>query len=186
MGLKRSKDKGPDAAMMALVLVSIMLGGMAAGLVAQRGEALERYEKDSRKGPVVLDFSVVTVDGKALNLSDLRGRPVFLDLMATWCGVCRMQMPMLNETYNSFKDQVVFLSIGMDWFETDEDLRGYKNQYGAQWTFALDRTGEVYGATYAQAYPTLLIIDKDGRMVFYHEGAITQADLLEAVHLVAP
>jgi thiol-disulfide isomerase/thioredoxin len=181
----RRAAKEPSTAMAVMVLIVVISAGTAVGIVAKRGQELKGYRAEKEKGPVALDFSLVSVDGKRLNLSDYRGRPVVVDLMATWCGVCREEMPMLNDTYNKYKDRVVFLSIDVDWVETDEALRAFRDQYKVDWTFALDRTGAAYGAFYPEGYPTLVILDKDGRIVFTHEGAISQADLDGAIKLVA-
>jgi len=183
--MRRRAAREPSTAMAVMVLIVLIMAGTAVGLVAKRGQELKDYRAEKEKGPVALDFSLISVDGERLNLSDYRGRPVVLDLMATWCGVCREEMPMFNETYNKYKDRVVFVSIDMDWIETDEALRAFRDQYNVKWTFALDRTGSVYGAFYPEGYPTLVILDKKGRIVFTHDGAIGQADLEDAIKLVA-
>jgi thiol-disulfide isomerase/thioredoxin len=177
MTMAKTTPKGPSTAMLIITILSLVLGGSTMGLVAQRGAELKALEKEQEKGPVALDFELVSVDGKVLRLSDLKGKPVLLDLMATWCSACRQEMPLLNATYNAHKDQIYFLSIGMDWFENDTQLRAFRDQYKVQWTFALDRAGAVYGAFYASNYPTTILLDKDQRIVFRYEGEISQQDL---------
>jgi len=173
----KTAPKGPSTALLVITVLSLILGGSTVGLVAQRGAELKALEKEQKNGPVALDFELVTVDGKIMKLSDLKGKPVLLDLMATWCSACRQEMPLLNSTYNDHKDQIYFLSIGMDWFENDSQLRAFRDQYKVQWTFALDRAGAVYGAFYAANYPTTILLDKDQRIVFRYEGEISQQDL---------
>ena len=173
-------------ALVVIVVLSLVVSATATALVAQRAAELRDAERERERGEFVLEISLITIDGEMLNISDFkaRGRPVLVDLMATWCGVCRMQMPMMNATYNAYKDKIDFVSIDTDWYETDEDLREYRDDYGAEWDFAMDRAGSAFGAFYPDAYPTLIIIDRDGRVVFSHDGAITQADLLKAVQRV--
>lgn len=175
---------GDGRVAMAIVVVSIIIASSATGLVATRGQALRAFEEEHKKGPFALDFHLVTIDGKPLNGTDLRGRPVVIDLMATWCGVCRVQMPMMNDTYNKHKGEMTMVSIDLDAYETDEQLRAYRDQYHAQWPFALDRTGSVFGAFYPGGYPTLVFMDRDGRVVLMHEGAISQADLEADIALI--
>ncbi len=176
--------KGPSTALLIITVLSLVMGSTTVGLVAQRGQDIKALEKEQKKGPVALDVKLVTVDGKVMKLSDLKGTPVLLDLMATWCSACRQEMPLLNDTYNAHKDKVAFISIGMDWFENDSQLRAFRDQYKVQWTFALDRAGAAYGAFYASAYPTLILLDKDQRIVFRHEGEIGQQDLEAALEMV--
>jgi len=178
------KAGGDHRVVMAIIVIAIVSAGTMAGLVVDRGQVLKAQAKERDKGPVALAFHLVTVDGTRLNSTDLRGKPVLLDLMATWCGVCREEMPMLNDTYSKDKDRIAFVSIDMDTYETDEQLRAFRDQYKAPWPFALDRTGSVFGAFYPDGYPTLVIIDSEGRVVLMHEGAIGQADLDSAIGLV--
>jgi len=156
-----------------VTLVILVLAGSLVGAVVVRQGQLDRAEG----GPMALDFSLTTIDDQVLNLSDLRGRPVVLDLMATWCGPCRQQMPDLNRTYNDYSDRVVFLSIDMDWSETDEQLRDFRDEFGAEWSFAIDKTGSVYGAFFPTGYPTVILLDEDGRVVKRHTGAMEEVDL---------
>jgi thiol-disulfide isomerase/thioredoxin len=185
MHMAKTVPKGPSTALLMITVLSLVLGGSTVGLVAQRGQELKALDKEQKKGPIALDFELVTVDGKVMKLSGFKGKPVVLDLMATWCSACRDEMPMLNASYNAHKDKIDFISIGMDWFENDSQLRGFRDQYKVQWTFALDRAGSAYGAFYVSAYPTLIILDKDQRIVFRHEGEISQPDLEAALAKVA-
>lgn len=185
MPMAKTVSKGPSTALLIITVLSLVLGGTATGLVAQRGQELRALDKDLKKGPKALDFELVTIDGKVLRLSDLKGRPVFLDLMATWCSACRAEMPTLNASYNAHKDTVTFISIGMDWSENDTNLRDFKNQYTVQWTFALDRDGQIFGTFYASAYPTAILLDKDHRVVFRFEGEMGAPELEAAMEKVA-
>jgi len=181
MAQKRTGDR---RVAMVLMVIAIVSAFTTSGLVVGRGQMLKAQAKEREKGPEALAFHLVTVDGKRLNSTDLRGRPVLLDLMATWCVVCRDQMPMLNDTFNKHKDKMAFVSIDMDQYETDEQLRAFRDQYKAQWPFAMDRTGSVFGAFYPEGYPTLVLLDSEGRVVYMFEGGIGQADLDSAIGLV--
>jgi len=183
--MAKKVTEGPSTALLIITVLSLVVSGTTVGLVAQRGQELKALEKEQKKGPIALDFELVTVDGKVMRLSDLKGKPVLLDLMATWCSACRQEMPMLNDTYNAHKDKIYFLSIGMDWFENDSQLRAFKDQYKVKWTFALYRAGAAYGAFYVSAYPTTILLDKDQRIVFRSEGEISQQDLDAALEKVA-
>jgi thiol-disulfide isomerase/thioredoxin len=156
-----------------ITLVILVLAGSLVGAVGVRQGQLERAEEDAE----ALDFTVTTIDGDILTLSELRGKPVVLDLMATWCMPCRQQMPELNRTYNDYSDRVTFISIDMDWSETDQQLREFRDEFGAEWAFAIDMTGSVYGAFFPTGYPTVVLIDEDGRVVKRHTGAMGEGVL---------
>jgi cytochrome c biogenesis protein CcmG/thiol:disulfide interchange protein DsbE len=161
-----------------VALVLVVLAGSLVGAVDMRLDTVGVMEDEL---PEALDFTLVTVDGEALRLTDLRGRPVVIDLMATWCGACRLQMPALNRTYNMFGDAVVFLSVDLDWLETDDMLRDFRDQFGAEWRFGIDKGGSVFGAFFPDAFPTLVLLDREGRVVLTHVGVMEEADLQKEI-----
>lgn len=87
-----------------------------------------RYElKKFDKGMPAVDFEFTTLEGKKMKLSDLKGKVVYLDFWASWCGPCRQQMPAAKELKKHYEGKdVVFLYVSID--DTDEKwLKGIKN-----------------------------------------------------------
>ena len=126
-------------------------------------------------------FAVQTIDGEAISLDKFRGKVVVLDLMATWCNPCALQMSELNQlraTYST--SEVVILSIGVDTKESAQQLRDFKEQHYANWRFARDTDG--VGDKYdAQSIPTLAIIDKEGGLQWRHAGVTSFDDLKDRI-----
>lgn len=61
------------------------------------------------------DFAVKDLDGKKLDMKDLKGKVIFLNLWATWCGPCRVEMPSIQNLYNTVdKDKVAFVMLSLD------------------------------------------------------------------------
>jgi len=61
------------------------------------------------------DFTVKDLDGKKLEMSELKGKVIFLNLWATWCGPCRVEMPSIQNLYNSVdKDKIAFVILSLD------------------------------------------------------------------------
>jgi thiol-disulfide isomerase/thioredoxin len=162
----------------AIIIVLCIVSFSLAGAIADEREDFEEIEDEKVKA---LDFQVTSIEGETFKLSDFEGRPVVLDLMATWCQPCWLQMPILNDTYNVYGQQVVFISIGMDWAESDAQIRDMRDTYGAEWRFAVDRAGSVYGAFFPVGYPTLIFIDADGYLVDSHKGGMEKADLQDNI-----
>ena len=130
------------------------------------------------KAPV---FDLTTIDGEAIALNQFRGQVVVLDLMATWCGPCVTQMEYLNQVRAAYTEsEVVLLSIGVDTKETGQQLRTFRDENHANWRFARDTdgVGQKYGAT---NIPTLVIVDKDGMMVWKDAGVTSFEDLQKRI-----
>src|SRR3990172_670671 len=67
-----------------------------------------------REGFLAPDFTLDTMDGKKITLSELRGKVVVVNLWATWCPPCRAEMPALENTYKQYKDSgLVILGVNL-------------------------------------------------------------------------
>jgi peroxiredoxin len=123
------------------------------------------------------DFSISSIDGAPVELEAYRGRVVVLDLFATWCGPCRTQMGELNELRAYYpKSEVVILSVDVDPKETTQQIRDFRDEFNADWTFSADTDG--LGQKYdASSIPTMAVIDQDGNLVHRDAGVTTFSQL---------
>ncbi len=123
------------------------------------------------------DFSISSIDGEPVRLDAYRGRVVVLDLFATWCGPCRTQMGELNQLRAYYgRSEVEILSVDVDPKETTQQIRDFRDEFKADWTFSSDTDGlsQKYDAS---SIPTMVVIDQDGNMVFRHAGVTTFSEL---------
>jgi peroxiredoxin len=123
--------------------------------------------KSVKRGQAAPDFELNDPDGKPVKLSDLRGKFVFLDFWATWCGPCRAEIPHLKELAKKFagRDDFVLLSVSLDNDETA--WREFIKKEQMNWRHVLDKDGwqhiaAKYGVT---GIPTTFLIDKDGKVL---------------------
>ena len=111
------------------------------------------------------DFKAVDLNGKEYSLADFRGRYVYIDVWATWCGPCRQEIPYLKALDKKFEDaQIVFLSLSVDqdkakWEKMvkDEELSGVQLYIGQGSSFQ-----EAYGIA---GIPRFILLDKEGRIL---------------------
>ncbi|WP_026952259.1 TlpA family protein disulfide reductase [Algoriphagus mannitolivorans] len=109
------------------------------------------------------------MEGNPVDLQDYRDKVVFINLWASWCGPCRAEMPHISELYKKVKDQpdLEFLMIGIDQdFTKSKDFIA-----GKSWSFPVVHAS--YGlnsSLQSQSIPTTLVVDKQGKIVFYQEG----------------
>jgi len=126
-------------------------------------------EKPVEAGPLAPDFSLPDISGQIISLEQYRGSVVLLDFWATWCGPCRMTIPLLTRLHEQYKDRgLVILGISMDdpRLIKDSDLVYYKKM--AQIDYPLLRFNQKviqdYFSSEQMAIPTMFVIDRNGRI----------------------
>jgi len=147
-------------------LVSILLLLAVLGAVA----GLQYAHRPPRTGYEAADFTLPDLQGKAVRLSDFRGKVVFLNLWATWCPPCRMEMPNMERLYQRLASRdFVMLAVAED--EGGAAAVGpFVREVGLTFSVLLDPEATLsprYGAT---GYPETFIIDRAGRVVNHTIG----------------
>lgn len=119
-------------------------------------------------GDMAPDFTLQATDGKTIKLSDMRGKVVMLQFTASWCGVCRKEMPFIErDIWQKHKDNSNFTLLGIDRDEPLDKVLEFMKQTGVTYPMALDPGGDVF-ALYAERKAGItrnVIIGKDGRIV---------------------
>ena len=118
--------------------------------------------KENKKAP---NFSLKDLNGKKVEFKNFKGKVLFLNFWATWCGPCKGEMPSLEALYQQFKEKdFVFLSISVD-YEGVTPVKEYieKNRY--TFPVLIDAECETLDLYEVKGIPTTFIIDKKGRMI---------------------
>lgn len=135
-------------------------------------------------GEVASPFTLRDLNGNAVSLKSLRGKVVFLNVWATWCGPCREEMPSIESLYNDFKHypNFVILAVSQDTGDPQE-VAAYIAQNGYHFDVLLDPTNMVGDAYNVSGVPETFIIDRNGRIVAHHMGAFnwSRADFRAAL-----
>ncbi len=115
------------------------------------------------------DFTLKSKDGKNVRLSDYRGQVVLLNFWASWCGPCRQEMPILDEINNRYKS-LGFTVLGVNLDAKSSKAIGYLKDTPVTFPVLYDPKGDVSNKYGVQAMPSTVIIDKDGKVRFLHQG----------------
>lgn len=119
-------------------------------------------------GDVAPDFLIKEFDGSEYMLSDLRGKVVMLQFTASWCSVCRKEMPYIErEIWQEKKDEGLKV-IGIDRDEPPETVKNFKDDTGITYPLALDPGAEIF-SLYAEKNAGVtrnVIIDREGKIIF--------------------
>jgi peroxiredoxin len=115
-------------------------------------------------GHVSADFTLPSLDGKPITLSDLRGKVVLINFWTTWCSPCREEMKSMERLYRKLKHRQ-FTILAVDIMENPETVRDFAQRHELSFPIVLDAKGEVSGKYMATAIPMTYILDKHLRAV---------------------
>ena len=119
-------------------------------------------------GEMAPDFTVTLTDGKQVNLSTLRGKVVMLQFTASWCGVCRKEMPFIEkDIWLKHKNNPNFALIGIDRDEPLDKVLAFAKATGVTYPLGLDPGADIF-AKYAlrdSGITRNVLIDRDGKIV---------------------
>lgn len=121
-----------------------------------------------RVGETAPDFTITLIDGKQVSLSSLRGKVVMLQFTASWCGVCRKEMPFIEkDIWLKHKDNADFALIGIDRDEPLDKVLAFAKSTGVTYPLGLDPGADIF-AKYALRESGItrnVLIDKEGKIV---------------------
>ena len=138
-----------------------------------------------RVGKPAPDFTVQTLDGKTLRLSELRGQPVWINFWATWCPPCRAENPDIEAVYREYKDRglvIVAISIGED----ADTVRGYIGRTGLTYAVGLDSGTDIAAAYRIVGIPTHFFVDASGVLRAWRIGSMYKKVMQKKVSEILP
>lgn len=144
------------------------------GIMAQKQEKLPQgVTPDStgyiiRVGQTVPDIKWTQTDGKTISIKDLRGKVVMLQFTASWCGVCRKEMPFIErDIWQKHKADKDFYLVGIDRDEPKETVQAFAKQTGVTYPLALDPGADIFAkfALRESGITRNVLIDRDGKIV---------------------
>jgi len=150
-------------------LITPIMGGLQSLLLATgiKKPKITLVNKETQ----TFDYSgrFVDMEGKPVNLSNYKGKTVFINLWATWCPPCRAEMPHIEDMYQKVKDteNLEFLMIALD----KEFQKSKKFIDDKEFTFPVVHASYGLNQTLqSESIPTTLVVNPSGEIIFYQEG----------------
>ena len=134
------------------------------------------------------DLELTDQFGNTHSLADYRGKVIFLNFWATWCGPCRNEMPDIQKLYEEYSAlgedaEVVILGIagpGIGQEGSAEEIADFMTENGYTYPVLMDTSGEMFTQYGISAFPTTFMIDKDGNVYGYVPGQMTE-DIMRSI-----
>jgi cytochrome c biogenesis protein CcmG/thiol:disulfide interchange protein DsbE len=154
-----SRRAGLIAAVIVVALLAVFFGARAV-LRAERGPV--------GVGTRAPSFAALTIDTgvvepRTKTLADYRGDVVLLNIWATWCGPCRVEMPSMQKLHESFADQGLrIVAVSVDDRGMEDAIREFAKDYGLTFEILHDATGAIKTRYHTTGLPESAVIDRDG------------------------
>jgi thiol-disulfide isomerase/thioredoxin len=125
-------------------------------------ENVTHVQGDENKAP---DFTLTSLAGDKISLSDFKGKIVIVDFWATWCPPCRRGIPDLISIQNKYKNKVAVIGISLDRENTKAGVPSFVKKMGINYpiVYFTDKVINDFGGV--NAIPTSFIIDQKGNIV---------------------
>ncbi|MCB1799928.1 MAG: TlpA family protein disulfide reductase, partial [Gammaproteobacteria bacterium] len=122
------------------------------------------------------NFTLTTVDGETVSLSDYAGQVVLVNFWATWCASCLTEMPDYEQVYQQYRPEFVVLGVNLQ--EGRSHVQQYAGGLGLTFPVLLDSDGRVTNRHYqVTGMPGSFLIDRDGRIFYRHIGPMSAETL---------
>lgn len=144
---------------------------LGAVLLASIGVGLLRMAPAPRRGVEVgdraPDYSAPLLSGGETSLSEQQGKVVLVNIWATWCGPCRVEMPPIQQVYERYRDEgFSVLAVSVDAGPGHrEKVRAFVEEYGLDFPVLLDPEGRVTRVFQTVGVPETFVLDREGRIV---------------------
>jgi thiol-disulfide isomerase/thioredoxin len=125
-------------------------------------------ESGVQVGQPAPNFKIPDLYGHEVSLDQFKGRVVLLDFWATWCGPCRMALPVVERLQKEFPSTLVLLAINLQ--DRKEEITDFVYKLGLKSQVLLDENGSVGQAYGAVSIPMEVLIDKQGVVRFAQMG----------------
>lgn len=141
----------------------------------QQNQATENL-KSRKSESKAKNFTTTTVKNKKISLrKKLREAPVLLVFWATWCGVCKRELPILKKFQQIYGDEITVLTVASG--ESREVLQRYHDKYEINFPILLDTDRKIWNSYPVQGTPTHFLIDGSGKVIHHFPGLANLADL---------
>lgn len=119
-------------------------------------------------GDMVPNIDINLLDGTSFNISELKGKVVMLQFTASWCGVCRKEMPFIErDIWNVYKDNPDFALYGIDLKESKEETEAFAAAIPVTYPLTLDLEGKSFYSFCGEGAGVTrnIILDREGKII---------------------
>jgi len=165
-----------------IVVIAVVIGFIIfGGHLRKKGTAAGPGLKGDGIGAIAPDFTLATLDGKKVKLSDYRGKAVLLNFWATWCGPCKVEIPWFMDLEKQYGPQgLVVVGVAMD-DDGKAPVTKFAQEMKIDYTVLLgnDDVADQYGGV--EGLPTTFYLDRNGKIVKKVAGLVSHSEIEDGI-----
>lgn len=119
------------------------------------------------------DFTLTSLEGESVALSDHQGQAVMINFWATWCPPCLAELPLIESFAESHAEKLVVLAVNAG--EEKASVLNFVNEFGYDLQFILDPTNSLASQYKVRGLPTSVFIDQQGMIQGMHIGVLNES-----------
>lgn len=132
-----------------------------------------------QKGFRAPNFKLKTLDGKTVELAKNGGKPSFINIWASWCPPCKVEMPHIQEAYEKYGERINFLMVNLTQSDDLNQMKEYLSSEGFTFPVLLDEKGEVANRYGVLSIPMTYAVDDQGVIVHKQMGAMSREQIFD-------
>ena len=180
--VERRRDRQTIWALLILLAIALVMPLVRNVAVPERSVPVTGADTAALAAQAAPDFTLESLDGKRISLSQYRGQVVLVNVWTTWCPACVRETPTLVSVYNKFRAQgFTLLSVNDTSQDDPAKVAAFARNQGITFPIVLDKTssvGQLYGT---RLIPTSYLINQDGKIVYTHVGELDEAQISEQI-----
>lgn len=118
-----------------------------------------------QEGFLAPDFSLETLGGETITLSELRDTPILINLWASWCRPCRAEMPAMQRIHEKYGDEFIILAVNATNQDNPNAAAAFVSEHGLTFPILLDHDGSVSTQYQLRSLPTSFFVNQEGIIV---------------------
>ncbi|TXC93333.1 thiol-disulfide oxidoreductase ResA [Metabacillus litoralis] len=167
--------------LMRSVILIILIGALGYTLYSNFFVSKERV----KVGSEAPDFVLKDLDGNEHQLSDYKGKGVFLNFWGTWCEPCEREMPYMDNQYSYYKDQGVEV-LAVNIAESNIAVQTFIDKHQLSFPVILDKDRQVLNAYGVGPLPTTFLINPEGKVVDITSGTLSERMIRDYMEQIKP